>query len=92
MDDTLASSLSALGATAFRWSAVLFVLLNGGAALVIWLSRSRTLVNRLTPKLLLVDVLLLGSGIGVPIVSQALAAVVRTVSVSSASHVDIKAK
>ena len=92
MDGSLSDTLTSLGATAFRWSALLFVLVNGGAALAIWMTRSRGLVNRITPKLLIANLLLLGTGVGVPILSQAISAVVHAVTFSSNSQIDLKSK
>jgi hypothetical protein len=69
MADAVVSFLSALSSKVFWFAAICFVLLNGAALAAFFLTRSRRLVDEWTPKLLTADALLLGAGLGVPLVS-----------------------
>jgi hypothetical protein len=69
MADSLVSFLSALSSKVFWFAAILFVLLNGAALAAFLLTRSRRLVDEWTPRLVTADALLLGAGLGVPLVS-----------------------
>lgn len=69
MTTTLVSFLSALSAKVFWFAGICFVLLNGAALAAFLLTRSRRLVDQWTPKLVTADALLLGVGLGVPLVS-----------------------
>lgn len=61
--------LGGVGATAFRWSALAFVVLNGAAIATVVLSRDRSLVNRWTGRLLAANLVLAGTGIGIPLLT-----------------------
>jgi ABC-type molybdate transport system permease subunit len=61
--------LGGVGATAFRWSALAFVILNGAAIAAVILTRDRSLVNRWTGRLLAANLLLAGTGIGIPLLT-----------------------
>ena len=63
------SFLSALSSKVFWFSAICFVILNGAAIAAFVLTRSRRIVDEWTPRLLAADALLLGAGLGVPLVS-----------------------
>ena len=69
MAESLVSFLSALSSKVFWFAAICFVLLNGAALAAFFLTRSRRLVDEWTPKLVTADALLLGAGLGVPLVS-----------------------
>ncbi|HEX7023239.1 MAG TPA: hypothetical protein VF187_00355 [Gemmatimonadales bacterium] len=69
METTVVPFLTALSWRVFWFSAVCFVVLNGAAIAAFVLSRSRRLVDEWTPKLVAADALLLGVGLGVPLVS-----------------------
>lgn len=69
MADTLVSFLSALSSKVFWFAAICFVLLNGAALGAFLLTRRRRLVDEWTPKLVAADALLLGAGLGVPLLS-----------------------
>lgn len=69
MEATLASFLSGLSATVFRLAAVAFVLVNGSAIAIFAVTRSRRLVNEWTGRLVALDAILLGAGLGVPLLS-----------------------
>ncbi len=81
--ENLATSLGTLGATAFRWSAVAFLLLNGLAAIGVFLTRDRRLVNRLTSPLVAANLVLLATGVGLPALTLAVKLVVSVVSATS---------
>ncbi len=78
--DTLAASLSDLAGTAFRWSAIAFLVVNGLAVGAFALTRDRRLVNRFTSPLLAVNLLLLGTGIAVPALAVSMKMVVQAVA------------
>ena len=61
--------LNSLSSFLFRTAAVLFVLVNGAAIAVFVVSRSRRLVDTWTPRLVTLDALLLGAGVGVPLLA-----------------------
>lgn len=88
--DALAASLSDLAGTAFRWSAIAFLTVNGLAVGALALTRDRRLVNRFTSPLLLVNLLLLGTGVAVPALAVSMKMVVQAVaSVSPGSTVTV---
>ena len=69
MESTLVSFLNGLSSKVFWLAAVTFVVLNGAAIAAFALTRSRRLVNDWTGKLVAVDALLLGAGLGIPLLS-----------------------
>ncbi len=69
MESAVLDWLSRVGASAFTYSAALFVLVNGAAVAAVAITRDRTLVNRWTGRLLAANLLLLGTGLGIPLVS-----------------------
>lgn len=69
MAESLVSFLSGLSSKVFWFAAVCFVILNGAALVAFLLTRRRRLVDEWTPRLLAADALLLGAGLGVPLVS-----------------------
>ena len=90
--DTVSASLAWLGTAAFRWSAIAFVLVNAAAVVAVFVTRDRSLVNRWTSRLVVVDALLLGSGLGIPVVARAARLVVETVSSSPSTSVTLDAR
>lgn len=69
MDSGILDWLSHIGALAFYWSLGLFVVINAAAALMFSKRRNREMVNRWTGRLLAVDLMLIGTGVGVPLVA-----------------------
>ena len=69
MDSGILDWLSRVGLVTFYWSLGLFVVINGAAALLIASRRNRELVNRWTGRILAVDLMLIGAGVGVPLVA-----------------------
>jgi hypothetical protein len=71
MLDTTVSWLDSMGSLAFTLSAWSFVGLNGFALAVLAWTRNRALVNRWTSAFLAVNLVLLGTGLGVPLATFA---------------------
>ncbi|MFN8570531.1 MAG: hypothetical protein U0132_00665 [Gemmatimonadaceae bacterium] len=63
----VAQWLDSIGARAFGVSATLFVLMNGAAIVVLAIKRDYGLVNRWTSRLLGANLLLLATGLGIPL-------------------------
>jgi len=63
----IAQWLDSIGARAFGISATLFVLMNGAAIAILAIKRDYSLVNRWTSRLLAANLVLLGTGIGLPL-------------------------
>jgi hypothetical protein len=71
MLDAAVSWLDSIGSLAFTVSAWAFVGLNGLALATLAWRRDRTLVNRWTSAFLAVNLVLLGTGLGVPLATFA---------------------
>jgi len=69
METTAVSFLDALGSTVFRFAAICFIALNATAAVAVVMTRSRRIVDFWIPKLLVADGILIGTGLGVPLVA-----------------------
>ncbi len=63
-------TLQQLASRAFWWSLWLFVGLNAAAVAVVAIRRDRELVNRWTSRLLAANLVLLGTGLGVPLAAH----------------------
>ena len=94
MEPALVAWLDQIGSLAFTWSVGLFVALNGVAALLFFTRRDRTLVNKWTSRLLAVDLLLLGTGAGIPLVASltkmTVSAVAGAVTTTGIATVELK--
>ncbi|MDX2058284.1 MAG: hypothetical protein SFV24_10825 [Gemmatimonadales bacterium] len=90
--ESLTALLGSLGGTALRWSALAFLLVNGVAAAVFFVTRDRSLVNRWTSRLVATNLFLLGVGVGVPAVAFCLRTVVNAVTLSQATEVRLQDK
>jgi zinc transporter ZupT len=71
METTVLDWLASVGSAAFRWSAVAFVILNGVAVAALFLTKDRALVNRWTGRVLAANLVLVGTGVGVPLIAAA---------------------
>jgi hypothetical protein len=67
--DSVSHFLDSLGSTVFRLAAIAFVLINGAAIAVFAMSRSRRLVDDWTRRIVTIDAVLLGTGLGVPLLA-----------------------
>ena len=63
--------LDALGSKLFWLSLVCFVVINGAAVAAFVLTRSRRLVDTWMPRLLVADAILVGTGVGGPLLTGA---------------------
>jgi hypothetical protein len=92
MDSSFVAWLDAVGTTAFAWSLGAFVAINGVAAALFVLKRDRAVVNKWTGRVLAVDLLLVGTGIGVPVVASLTSAAVSalTTQVAGASIAGVR--
>lgn len=80
MDTPVPDWLTRIGTLAFFWSLGLFVVINGIAAVLFVSRQNREMVNRWTGRLLAVDLMLIGTGIGVPLVTGMTRLAVTTIS------------
>lgn len=71
MESAMLAWLDGVGAAAFRWSLTAFVIVNGMAAAAVILTRDRALVNRWTGRVLAVNLVLAGTGLGIPVLTSA---------------------
>ena len=90
--ETFADALSAFGSTAFRWCLAGFVILNATAAVVVFMTRNRQVVNRWTSRFVAANLLLLAAGTGMPLVAGALRLVVNAVAATQSGVVGAKGK
>ena len=80
MPGTILSWLDGVGSTAFTVSAIAFVVVNAIAITTVFLTRDRSIVNRWTPHFLAANLLLLGTGLGVPLAALAARTVISAVT------------
>lgn len=80
MPDTILSWLDGVGSTAFAFSAIAFVSINVIALAVVFLTRDPGLVNRFTSPFLIANLMLLGTGLGVPLAALAARTVISAVT------------
>lgn len=90
MDVSLIDWLSSVSNFVFRTAAMLFVVVNAGAAAMVVSTRSRALVQRWTSPWLAVNLLLLGAGAGVPLVAGIAKAAAGALSNSNTPPVVVK--
>ena len=69
MEASVVGFLDSVSSTIFRLAAICFVLLNGAALAAFLLTRSRRLVDAWTLRLVTLDAILLGAGLGVPLLA-----------------------
>jgi len=80
MPGAIISWLDGVGSTAFSLSAVAFVLLNGAGIAAVFLTRDRGFVNRWTSRFLAANLVLLGTGLGIPLATLAARTVVNAIA------------
>ncbi|MCC6771359.1 MAG: hypothetical protein IT360_09135 [Gemmatimonadaceae bacterium] len=71
METALLDWLARTGSRVFTLAAWGFVLVNGAAVAAVFLTRDRTLVNRWTGRLLAANLVLVGGGLGIPLLASA---------------------
>jgi hypothetical protein len=69
METNIVNFLSSLSSTVFRLAAICFVIVNCAAILAFGMNRSRRLVDAWTPRLVSIDAVLIGTGLGVPLLA-----------------------
>ena len=67
--EALSTWLSNLGQLAFSWSVAGLILVDGAFAAAVFATRDRLLVNRWAPRVLGVNLVLLGTGGGIPLLA-----------------------
>ncbi len=82
MEASITEWLTNIGRQAFAWSLGIFLVVNAAAAIGFVLRRDRALVNRWTGRVLALDLLLVGTGVGVPAVTLVARMSVSAVSAS----------
>ncbi len=70
MDSSFAVWLDQVGSLAIAWSLGLFIAVNAVAAWFFFARRDRELVNKWTSRVLAIDLLLIGSGVGIPVAAS----------------------
>lgn len=81
--DGMLSWLAGVGTTAFRWSALTFIVMNGVAISAFVLTRDRSLVNRWTGRLLAANLALAATGLGIPMLTTLTRAAIAAVMPST---------
>ncbi|HEV8598295.1 MAG TPA: hypothetical protein VGQ69_02960 [Gemmatimonadales bacterium] len=71
METNLIAFLNSVSSTVFRVAAICFVLVNTAAIVAFALSKSRHLVDAWTKRVVTIDAVLLGAGLGVPLLAGA---------------------
>jgi len=80
MEAQIVSWLSGISSTVFRIAATLFVVVNLAAVAAVVTTRSRDLVNRWSSPWLATNLLLLGAGLGVPLLAAMAKVAVRAMA------------
>jgi len=78
--ESVANFLGTLGSTVFRLAAICFVIVNSIAIGAFALSRSRRFVDAWTRRIVTIDAVLLGAGLGVPLLAGAAKLTVKLLS------------
>jgi len=69
MEPSIVEWLTKVGSTAFAWSLGALVVVNAVTAVVFLVRHDRALVNRWTGRVLALDLFLVGTGVGVPLMT-----------------------
>lgn len=86
METTVATVLDSIRHLAFTLSLWAFVAVNVTAAAVVVITRNRSLVQRFTSPWLATNIILLGTGVGVPLVAGVAKSVVEAVGTAVVSQ------
>lgn len=86
MESSVVSVLDSIRQFAFAASLWAFVLVNATAVGVILVTRSRAVVQRFTSPWLAANIILLGTGVGVPMVAGVCKSVVEVVGIAAVSQ------
>lgn len=86
MEPTVVSALDSIRQLAFSVSLWAFVAVNATAAAVVVITRNRSLVQRYTSPWLAANIILLGTGVGVPLVAGVAKSVVEVVGTAVVSQ------
>lgn len=70
MESALLDWLARTGSRAFSYSLAAFVLVNGAAIAAVVITRDRSLVNRWTGRILAANLVLAGTGLGIPMLTS----------------------
>ncbi len=91
MEDGILNWLASVGSTAFRWSALGFLIVNAVAITAFVLTRDRALVNRWTGRLIGANLALAATGIGIPLLTTVTRVAVAAVMPSTTRALPVKA-
>ncbi len=89
MESAVADWLQSVSRLAFTISITLLVLIDAIGAALIWAKRDRAFVNRWTSPLLGANLLLLGTGLGIPAAAMVARVAVQAIAAMTGSHVTI---
>lgn len=90
MEDGILNWLASVGSTAFRWSALTFFVVNGGAIAALVISRDRSLVNRWTGRILGINLALAATGLGIPLLTTVTRVAVAVAMPSTTRAIPVK--
>jgi hypothetical protein len=92
MEAAILAWLQELAIRAFGISLVLLLAIDGAFALVLFATRDRTIVNRWTSRVLAANLVLAGTGVGVPVLALGSRLVVRAVApfIPSIPHILVR--
>jgi len=71
MEAGIVGFLNTLSSFVFRVALVSFLLVNGAAIVAFALTRSRRVIDTWTPRIVSLDAILLGAGLGIPLLAGA---------------------
>ncbi|MBC7896686.1 MAG: hypothetical protein H7066_14815 [Cytophagaceae bacterium] len=90
MEDGILNWLASVGSTAFRWSALGFLVVNAVAVTAVVLTKDRGLVNRWTGRLVGANLALAATGLGIPLLTTVTRVAVAAVMPSTTRAMPVK--
>lgn len=90
MEDGILNWLANVGSTAFRWSALGFLVVNAVAVTAVILTRDRSIVNRWTGRLIGANLALAATGLGIPLLTTVTRVAVAVVMPSTTRAIPVK--